>query len=104
MKRVASPRGWPKKVFSEPEIPGDTESFVRLDAMSILAGRDALLGGPRAHGEPRTRGNYAPMGGGRHRRGPASVPTPTGSPLRIAGTGGRRPPGSTPGTRQRVRA
>src|SRR5947208_17097863 len=35
MKRVASPRGWPKKVFSEPGVSGRTESFVRLDAMVV---------------------------------------------------------------------
>ncbi|GGZ71119.1 hypothetical protein GCM10010344_42320 [Streptomyces bluensis] len=32
---MASPRGWPKKVLSEPGVPGETESFVRLGAMVV---------------------------------------------------------------------
>ncbi len=72
MKRVASPRGWPKKVFSDPGVPGEAESFVRLDAMVVPCGSGR---GARV----RTR----PVGGWPAPAGPAVHPHAPGAPLRV---------------------
>src|SRR6478609_4767241 len=84
MKRVARPRGWPKKVFSEPEVLA--ESFVRLDAMvdPCWSGRVRLVSGTR------------PVGGSRHRCGSAPPLTPRGDSIRPPDPKGVR--GRTRGT------
>src|SRR5690606_5861942 len=82
MKRVASPRGWPKKVFSVPGVPGLTESFVRLDAMVV----------PRGSGRVSAK-VHAPGGGSRHRRAVPSTPRPGESaPFLLAADGDHRDP------------